>query len=69
MENPYKIEIGVQKSSGHISLRERVNLEENVLKSLVDVLKLCKTSAIMKVFEILDLSEDDRIDYLEIREA
>ena len=68
MKNTYRIEIGIQKSTGHISLREKVMFEEEVMKDLVELLTLRKPMAITNAIKVLNLAEDATIDYIEIKE-
>jgi len=69
MKTLYRIEIGVQKAEGHISLRDKVEIEENLLVKMVNILKGSEASAIINLVNILGITEDDRIDYLELKEA
>jgi len=68
MKTLYKIEIGVQKAEGHISLRDKVEIEEDLLIKMVNILKGSEASAIINLVNILGISEGDRIDYLELKE-
>ena len=69
MKTLYRIEIGVQKLEGHISIRDKVVIEENLLIKMINVLKSSEASAIINLVNTLGISEDDRIDYLEIKEG
>lgn len=68
MKCQYRIEIGIRKGQARILLKEKVELEEAVLKGLVDVLMMCKPMSITKALEALKFSEDSTIESIEIRE-
>ena len=69
MKTLYNIKIGVQKTEGHVTLRDKVEIEEGLLVKMINILKSSEASAIINLVDTLGLSKDDRIDCLEIEEA
>lgn len=69
MKLTYRIEIGIRKGQGRILLKEKVDIERNVMRNLLDVLLLRKPMAMTNIIlEELDLTDDASIESIEIRE-
>jgi len=68
MKITYRIEIGIRKGEGRITLREKVFLEEGVMKDLLDVLTVRKPMTITNAIKVLELAADSTIESIEIRE-
>lgn len=68
MKMIYRIEIGIRKGRGRILLKEKVYLEEELMKDLLDVITIRKPMAITTTLTKLELAEDSSIESIEIRE-
>lgn len=70
MKMTYRVEIGVRKRGGRILLKEKVEIDECIMKELLDVITVRKPIAITKLITKLDLdlSENASIESIEIRE-
>ena len=68
MKNQYRIEIGIRKGQGRILLKEKVEVDECVMKDLLDVLAVRKPMTLTNIIKVLDLAADSTIESIEIRE-
>ena len=70
MKNTYRIEIGIRKRGGRILLKEKVEVDECIMKDLLDVITERKPLAIAKIITKLDLdlAQNSSIESIEIRE-
>jgi len=68
MKRQYRIAIGIKKGAGRITLNEKVEVEEEVMKDLLDVLGIRKPMSLTNIIKVLDLAEDSTIESIEIRE-
>lgn len=68
MKMTYRIEIGIRKGRGRITLKEKVEIDECVMKDLLDVLTVRKPMTITNAIKVLELAEDSSIESIEIRE-
>ena len=68
MKNTYRIEIGIRKGQGRILLKEKVEVDECVMKDLLDVLAVRKPMTLTNIIKVLDLAADSTIESIEIRE-
>lgn len=68
MKNTYRIEIGIRKGRARILLKEKVEVDESVMKDLVDVLTVRKPMTLTNAIKVLELAEDSTIESIEIRE-
>jgi len=68
MKNQYRIGIGIRRGAGRILLKEKVEMDECVMKDLLDVLAVRKPMTLTNIIKVLDLAEDSSIESIEIRE-
>ena len=68
MKMTYRIEIGIRKGRGRITLREKVEVDEKMMKDILDVLTVRKSMTITNAIHVLNLAEDSSIESIEIRE-
>jgi len=68
MKMTYRIEIGIRKGRGRILLKEKVEVDECVMKDLLDVLAVRKPMTLTNIIKVLELAEDSTIESIEIRE-
>lgn len=68
MKLQYRLEIGIRKGRGRILLKEKVEVDECVMKDLLDVLAVRKPMTLTNIIKVLELAEDSSIESIEIRE-
>lgn len=68
MKITYRMEIGIMKGSGRITLREKVHVDECIMKDILDVIAVRKPMTITNIIKVLDLAEDSTIESIEIKE-
>lgn len=68
MKMTYRIEIGIRKGQGRILLKEKIEVDECVMKDLLEMLINRKPMTITNAIKVLDLAADSTIESIEIRE-
>jgi len=68
MKMTYRIEIGIMKGKARMTLREKVEMDECIMKELLDVLLLCKPLSLTNIIIEQDLNKEASIESIEIRE-
>ena len=68
MKNQYRIGIGIRRGAGRITLNEKIEMEEKLMKDLLLMISSCKSTTIMQAIKILNLTKDDVVESIEIRE-
>ena len=68
MKNQYRIEIGIRKGRGRVTLKEKIEVDESIMRELLDVLLIHKPMTITNIIKVLELAEDSSIEFIEIRE-